>query len=263
MSLWVVVCAAASSVGVWLLLGTPRVGVLVARRRDGPRRSRRVGWVVGGLVGLAGAVNIAGGAWAAFIIAGAELAATVGWLASRGALERRALANERLVVRACDMIAGQLEAGEIPNQALLTTAEDVPLLAPAAGAVRVGGDVPAEIGRLSSEPGCAGLAWLAQGWQLSEATGMPLSPAARHVADTLSSLGDVRAQRNAELATARATSKLLAGLPVVGVGMGFLVDANPLAFLAGGLAGHLCLVGASTLVCAGLIWTAHLSRTGP
>ena len=92
---------------------------------------------------------------------------------------------------------------------------------------------------------------------------MPLSPVTRHVADTLRRQGDIRDQRRAELSTAKSTSRLLAGLPLVGVGMGFFVGANPLAFLADTMPGHLCLVAAATLICAGLIWTTYLAKESP
>ena len=226
---------------------------------------RRALVIAGGLV-LAVVVVIFSGAaarWLAYIVAGGEVAATVGWLLVKTATERRAAVNERQVIKACTMIAGQLDVGEVPSQAMAVVAQDVPLLAPAAGAVRVGGDVALELLQLARGPGCAGLGALASGWQLCESTGMPLGPVMRQVADTLRQQGDVRDQRQAELATSRSTSRLLAGLPAVGLGMGFLVDANPLSFLSGGLVGHLCLVAAATLACAGLIWTEILAKEEP
>jgi len=198
--------------------------------------------------------------WLAFIVAGGEIIGTVVWLVSRGVTQRRAAANERQVIRACSVIAGQLDTGEIPARALEIAAEDAPLLASTVGALAVGGDVTAELTQLAGQPGCAGLADMARGWRLCECTGMPLAPLMRQVADSLIQLGDVREQRRAELASSRSTSRLLAGLPVVGLGMGFLVSANPLDFLSGSLAGHLCLIGAATLASAGLIWTEVLTR---
>jgi len=258
----VIVCAAAVAVAAVLLVGWPRPGLLAA---VGVARSWRLPVMLAAALVVV-IIVVASGAlarWTAFIVAGGELAGTAGWLLARGAGERRGLASQRQVMRACSMIAGQLEAGELPAQALLITADDVPLLMPAAGAVHVGGDVPAELQRLSGQAGCDGLAWLARGWALSESTGMPLSPVTRHVADSLRRQGDIRDQRRAELSTAKSTSKLLAGLPLVGIGMGFFVGANPLAFLAGSMPGHLCLVGASTLICAGLIWTTYLAKESP
>ena len=258
----VVVCAVAVTLAAALLVVTPRAGRLMAATEPPATGSRRVMTALAIVGGVVVTLLVAGplAGYAAFLIAGTELAITAGWLLARGLTERRGLTNERLVTRACSMIAGQLDAGEIPSKALLSTAEDVHLLLPAAGAVHIGGDVPAELRRLGQRPGCAGLAWLAHGWQLSETTGMPLSPVTRRIADRLRQESDIRDQRRAELATAKSTSRLLACLPLLGLGMGFLVDADPLTFLTATLAGHLCLVGAATLICAGLIWTNHLSR---
>ena len=259
MIIWM--CAALLTAAVALLIGSPRAGRL-QWTDPSLRRGRLMPLVVGGAVLLVVMVA-AGGAlarWTAFIVAGGELTATVGWLLTRGLAERRGQVNERLVVRACTMIAGQLDAGEIPAQALVTTAQDVPLLAPAAGAVQVGGDVATELQRLARQPGCKGLQWVARGWRLCERTGMPLSPVMRHVADTMRQQGDVRDQRRAELATAKSTGRLLAALPAVGIAMGFFVNADPLTFLANSLPGQVCLVAAATLICVGLIWTNHLAK---
>jgi len=198
--------------------------------------------------------------WLSFIVAGGEILATVAWLIGRGVTGRRAIANEQQVIRACSVIAGQLDTGEIPARALTIAAEDAPLLTPTVGALTVGGDVAGELTQVAGQPGCGGLAEMARGWQLCERTGMPLAPLMRQVTDSLIQLGDIREQRRAELASSRSTSRLLAGLPVVGLGLGFIVSANPLAFLSGSLAGHLCLIAAATLASAGLIWTELLTR---
>lgn len=248
--------------GLWFGAPAPR-RLLEAPPPARAAQSRRAGALVVGAVALATAALLASGVfahWLAFVVAGGEVAATAAWLVTRSITQGRAMHNERQVVKACTMIAGLLDTGEVPHQALAMLAEELPLLGPAAGAVQVGGDVPSQLRALARGPGCAGLGALAGGWQLCENLGMPLGPITRQVADDLTRQGDVREQRRAELATSRSTSRLLAALPVVGLGMGFLVDANPLNFLTGGLAGHLCLVGAATLACAGLIWTEHLAR---
>ncbi|MCL2652726.1 MAG: pilus assembly protein TadB [Propionibacteriaceae bacterium] len=247
-----------------LLLGSSRPSRLLAgpaRPSTSPHRHLIMGTVAVG-IGVV-AVVLAGelfSKWLAFIVAGGEITGTVIWLVSRGVTQRRATSNERQVIRACSVMAGQLDTGEIPARALTVAAEDAPLLTPTVGALAVGGDVAAELTALANQPGCAGLADMARGWRLCERTGMPLAPLMRQVADSLIQLGDIREQRRAELASSRSTSRLLAGLPVVGLGMGFLVSANPLDFLAGSLAGHLCLIGAATLASVGLIWTEVLTR---
>jgi len=251
-------------VAVVLLVGSPRPSRLVAAPAQSTKSKHRH-LIIGGLaVALGVVVVIVAGEllskWLAFIIAGGEVFSTVAWLVGRGVAEKRSVANERQVIRACSVIAGQLDTGEIPARALTIASEDAPLLAPTVGALTVGGDVATELTQLSERPGCSGLAEMARGWRLCERTGMPLAPLMRQVSEALIQLGDVREQRRAELASSRSTSRLLAGLPAVGLGMGFIVDANPLDFLAGSLAGHLCLIAAATLASAGLIWTELLTK---
>jgi len=260
----IVMAVGCAALAVVLLLGSPRPSRLLTvprRSTAAPHRHLMIGVAAVGLGVVA--VILAGelfSKWLAFIVAGGEITATVIWLVSRGVVQRRATSNERQVVRACSVIAGQLDTGEIPARALTIAAEDAPLLASTVGALTVGGDVAGELMQLASRPGCSGLAEMARGWRLCERTGMPLSPLMRQVADSLIQLGDIREQRRAELASSRSTSRLLAGLPVVGLGMGFLVNANPLQFLSGSLAGHLCLIAAATLASAGLIWTEMLTK---
>ena len=241
----------------------PGAGRLLQPAPGAVRSSGRegiAGWAAATAAGLALVVGGASGGWLAFAVAGGELAATISWLVARTLRERTARSNERQVIMACSMIAGQLDVGEIPAKAVGAVASDVTLLATAAGVVQVGGDVAGELRRLAGRPGCSGFDALARGWRLCERTGMPLGPVTRQVADDLRRQGDIRDQRRAELATARSTGRLLAGLPAVGVGMGYMVGTNPLHFLASSLAGHICLVAAATLACAGLIWTEHLAK---
>ena len=69
----------------------------------------------------------------------------------------------------------------------------------------------------------------------------------------------IRARTEAGLAGARATATVLAGLPVLGVGLGQLMGAAPLGILlAGGLGGIMLVVG-TALVCAGLLWTDRIA----
>ena len=259
--IWIVGCAA---IGGVLLIGSARASRLLTGPTQptvSPHRHLMIGAVAVGFGVVA--VMLTGellAKWLAFIVAGGEILATVAWLIGRGLTGRRAIANEQQVIRACSVIAGQLDTGEIPARALTIAAEDAPLLAPTVGALTVGGDVAGELAQVAGQPGCGGLAEMARGWRLCERTGMPLAPLMRQVTDSLIQLGDIREQRRAELASSRSTSRLLAGLPVVGLGLGFIVSANPLAFLSGSLAGHLCLIAAATLASAGLIWTELLTR---
>ena len=76
---------------------------------------------------------------------------------------------------------------------------------------------------------------------------------ARRLADAAHSSVD------AELASARLTGQLLAVLPGLGLGLGFVGGGDPLGFLIGTPLGQGCVVVAVGLLCAGLIWTEKLS----
>lgn len=61
------------------------------------------------------------------------------------------------------------------------------------------------------------------------------------------------------LAGARATATILAALPVLGVLLGQLVGARPLALLLGGQVGGWLLLIGSTLACGGLLWSDRIA----
>ena len=94
-------------------------------------------------------------------------------------------------------------------------------------------------------------------------TGAPIADAANRVADGLRS--DAAAERlvEAELAAPRASGRMLAALPALGIALGYVSGGDPIAFLSGTWVGQLCLAAAVCLVCAGLVWTTLLSRVGP
>ena len=64
---------------------------------------------------------------------------------------------------------------------------------------------------------------------------------------------------NAGMAGARTTATMLAGLPVLGIGLGQLIGAEPMRFLlSGGPGGWLLVVGVA-LGCAGLLWSDRIT----
>ena len=73
-------------------------------------------------------------------------------------------------------------------------------------------------------------------------------------------LTDAAAERlvAGELAAPRATGKLLAGLPLLGIAMGYLTGGDPVDFLINQPLGRIALAAAICLVCAGLVWTTLL-----
>lgn len=97
--------------------------------------------------------------------------------------------------------------------------------------------------------------------------GLPLADLLEAAAEAARATAALRGLARAELAAARSTALLLAGLPVVGIAMGQLIGARPLAVLFGTPWGAGCLVAAGGLTGAGLLWsraiTAGLGRVLP
>ena len=185
---------------------------------------------------------------------------TVGWLVANGRAERLRRRNSEEVVQACLAVATQLRVGEIPSSALRRVAADSLLLQPVAAAQQIGGDVPAALRIAAAEPGCSGLAALGRSWQLCQVTGAPIADAAFRVAEGLRAEAATERLVAAELASPRATGRLPAFLPLMGIGLGFTAGGDPVAFLVGSLPGRVCLAIAVCLVCAGLVWTTLLGR---
>jgi tight adherence protein B len=198
---------------------------------------------------------------ALWVLSGVILAGTLGWLVSCGRKERLRLKNRAAVMRACSTLVGQIEIGELPAQALQVLAQDEPMFVPVAGAALVGGDPVAALRRLGAQPGCSGVTQLAMAWELCQRTGMSLAASLVRVTTELIAETELETVRESELASSLSTGRLLAGLPLVGLGMGFMVGADPLTFLTSGIAGQLCVLGASVFASAGLIWTQRLSQS--
>jgi tight adherence protein B len=65
---------------------------------------------------------------------------------------------------------------------------------------------------------------------------------------------------SAELAAPRSTGKLMAALPLVGVGLGYLLGGRPLEWLVAGPPGWACLLLGLLLAAAGVLWIERLAR---
>ncbi|MBX6769235.1 MAG: type II secretion system protein, partial [Actinomadura rubrobrunea] len=58
----------------------------------------------------------------------------------------------------------------------------------------------------------------------------------------------------------KATARLLAGLPLLGLAMAAALGANPVAFLFGTIPGLGCLVAGIALDVLGMWWTSRLAQ---
>ncbi len=207
-------------------------------------------------------------------LAGAALAAG---LTVRALTERAQAGADRLadaVAEAIALLAADVSVGRGLSEALQSLTVDLTeqvdadsarrrlgeLLVPVVDGGRLGGHVPTALREVAAVPGCEAFARVASAWDLTETVGTPAAAVLGRVALAVRGHAEhVRAVR-AELAGARASARLLATLPVVGLLMGAGLGAHPLHVLLGTTYGQLALCAGIALELIGLAWTDRIAR---
>ena len=173
---------------------------------------------------------------------------------------REVMADQAAVLEVCDLLAAELAAGRPPGTALAVASERWPPLVAAVEAVRLGADVPEALRRLSSERrGAADLQWVAGAWQVAQHSGGGLAAALERTAGGLRARRRTRRLVDSELASARATSRLVASLPLAVLLMGSGAGSDPWAFLVSTPVGWICLALGLGLIGLGLWWIERLA----
>jgi tight adherence protein B len=258
------VTAVLAGVAVVLLDGAGgpagRLGRLLAPSSDRTGPLRRPDWLVAMCVGV-GAGLVVGPV--------AAVAAPVAVLAGRHlhrVRRRRAVsaACAAAVPAVCRTLAAELAAGVPPPEALAAAASGAApdplrqLLASAAAADRLGLDVASVLA--TGPPGCEPMRLVAACWQVCTAAGGGLGSAVSSLAQALQDEQDAQAAVAAELVGPQLSARVMAGLPLVGLGLGAAFGADPLHFLLHTAPGLGCLVLAMVLDGAGLWWVSRLAR---
>ncbi|WP_077796159.1 type II secretion system F family protein [Streptomyces sp. JHA26] len=244
--------------------GTVGTGPLTVRRvRDGLRQVR--GRLRGEWWSLAAGLVLA--------VLGASVLPVVAGVAGVPVLRRVRLAGRErrdrerrqdAVIALCGALAGEVRAGRQPGEALLCAAHDSGGLGDARAGVlaaaRFGGDVPAALVAAARRPGADGLRGLAACWRVAVDQGAGLAAGLERLEGALRAERDQRADLRAQLAGARATAVMLAGLPVLGLLLGVALGSDPLHVLlhtAGGLG---CLLAGAVLEGLGVWWVSRIVR---
>ncbi|GAA1824675.1 type II secretion system F family protein [Microlunatus capsulatus] len=255
---------------VAVLLGVPRpvrgwsrsappVPPATAGRTRPPARA--VLLAAAGLAALPVLAGLLGGARAAVPgVAGALVLATAARLVVLALARRAADRTAAEVVQGCTVLAANLRVGQVPSRALATAAAACPVLRPAHETLLLGGDVTEVWLRQATGPGAGGLRELARAWQVASRSGASLGSTLEQVAAGQSADQALRAVVGGELAAPRATGKLMAALPVLGLGMGYLLGGDPVGWLTAGPAGWACTVLGTALACTGVLWIEALAR---
>lgn len=258
----VTLAASLAGVLVWLLVPGPghrQLGRLdvVPGAKSLPRSWA---WGAGITVFLFALIAIIGGPRATvWALALAVTGVTLAGLLRRDLGARRQRAAAREVARASRMFASQLRIGQVPVVALAEVAAECSVLRPAAETARIGGDVAGALRRLADQPGRLGLTQLAAAWQLSGDSGAPIADAADRVAEGLREEEATAASVAVEVAGARTTGRIMALLPLAGLGLGYLAGGDPVRYIATTWLGQTLFVAGVALAAAGAWWLEWLA----
>ncbi len=226
-----------------------------------PRAPRRPALLVpataAGLVVLGVLTGAAAPSAVAVVLAGAAWGGHRLWR-QRG-LARAVVETQERVLECCDLLAAELAAGQPPDAALARAAETWPSLASVSQSHAYGGDVPSALRRSADEPGAEGMALVAAAWHVSHRTGHGLAEALARVAEALRARRATDRVVRGELASARATARLVAALPVVALVIGAGSGGDPLGFLFATPLGIACLACGLALGLAGLAWIERIA----
>lgn len=168
-----------------------------------------------------------------------------------GRRERRARSERSdRALEACAVMADELRAGRSPEAVLALAARWCPELVPVVSAQELGADVPTALRRTGLEE----MRFVGAAWQVASRSGRGLGEALARVVDGLRASRATRRVVTSELASARATARLLVALPVLAMLGGAAGGGRPWEFFLGSVAGHLCLGVGLVLAWGGLRW---------
>jgi tight adherence protein B len=95
---------------------------------------------------------------------------------------------------------------------------------------------------------------------LAESSGAPLADVLDRLDMHLRAIDRARAVAAAQAAGVRASAALLAGMPLAGLGLGYLMGVDALHIVLRTTIGATCALAAAALQLVGLAWTGRLSR---
>lgn len=198
------------------------------------------------------------------VVAAATVVATVEARRRRRVRKRRSATEAGALQGALDVLVGELRVGAHPAAAFDTAAKEVDggvsasLRTVAARAV-MGADVAAGLRSVAARSALrAHWERLALCWQLAQTHGLAIATLMQTAQRDIVERERFSGQVTAAMAGARTTAAVLAGLPVLGIGLGQLIGADPLGFLCSGGGQWVLAIGVA-LACAGLAWSDRIT----
>lgn len=255
-----VVAVIAAAIAAGLLLAPGRLRATDPHRPAGGSAPSGTA-VVASVVGVAGVVVLIGGR---IVLVPAVLTAVLGVVVvrwRRGRRREHAVARRREEVRSwCEQLAGDLAAGRPPVLALDDAAREWPLIAPVARAAAVGADVPNAWRAVALTAGAERLGVVAAAWQVAGHSGAGLASTLDDLARSLRADDATRRLVEGELASARATGRLVAALAPLALLLGQGLGGDPWGLLLTTPLGLGCLGIGGGLLLLGLGWIERLAR---
>ena len=255
-----VLCSSlAAAVAVWLRRPDDWI---VVRHRLGPPASNGQSWtpptsLVAVTVTCVVVVAVPSTASQAAVVAIVAAGLFALKLRRRARQRAEAAAFRAEVARVIRSAAAELRAGVDPVAALRAATLD------ASGAwvgvhVADTADVGTALQSAASTTGGESLADVSAAWHLAEQAGAPLAVILDRMAGAMQAEVELDREVASEAEPARATARLMAGLPIFGLGLGLLLGVNPVAVLLGSGLGVACLVGGLALACCGVWWIERI-----
>lgn len=156
-------------------------------------------------------------------------------------------------VTAVTALAAELRAGLSPDRALVAALG--PVWPRTRAVASWGGDVVVAL-RAECDPVAAHLAAC---WQVGITTGAPLADIVERLARAERDAADARVELRSALAGPTATAQMLALLPILGLGLGYMLGADPLTWFVTDPLGIPVLLAGALLTGAGVLWTRRIT----
>ena len=188
----------------------------------------------------------------------AMVGCTLVWLVTGHIRSKKAHQRMRQVARMAESMESWMALGLPPDMALARVGQEHPWLDSAVQTMTLGGQPWEALIPLSTSPGSHGLARLARTWQVAHVSGASMAPTLAELRAQMEDDADHASVVAGELSGSRATGRLMAVLPLVGLALGAAIGADPLAFFTS-MGGRMCLMAGVGLACLGVVWSERVA----
>lgn len=159
-------------------------------------------------------------------------------------------------------LSAELSVGQPLVSAFERAAASIPVVIcpQSCSAARMGGDLAESLKRDAAREQLPALRALSALWSVSEESGASLAAAVARLAESQLASEEIRGTLQAELAGPKATAKVLAGLPVLGMLLGASLGGDPVGWLTGSIWGIAVLITGVGLEVLGVLWVNRMMK---